>query len=100
MTGIVEVMQRRLIYFPDSAGVAPAGEVIEGARDVTVHTADGLRLGAWFVAAQAQGPGAPMAVLVAPGNGGNRADRAPLALELSRRGLAVLLMDYRGYGGN
>jgi fermentation-respiration switch protein FrsA (DUF1100 family) len=41
-----------------------------------------------------------MAVLVAPGNGGNRADRAGLALELSNRGLAVLLMDYRGYGGN
>ena len=26
--------------------------------------------------------------------------RAGLATELSRRGLAVLLMDYRGYGGN
>ena len=41
-----------------------------------------------------------MAVLVAPGNGGNRAGRADLARELSARGLAVLLMDYRGYGGN
>ncbi len=41
-----------------------------------------------------------MAVLLAPGNGGNRAGRAGLAEELSRRGLAVLLMDYRGYGGN
>ena len=41
-----------------------------------------------------------MAVLVAAGNGGNRQGRAGLAEELSRRGLAVLLMDYRGYGGN
>ena len=41
-----------------------------------------------------------MAVLFAPGNGGNRAGRAGLAEELSDRGLAVLLMDYRGYGGN
>ena len=41
-----------------------------------------------------------MAVLVAPGNGGNRAGRVGLARELSERGLAVLLMDYRGYGGN
>ena len=41
-----------------------------------------------------------MAVLVAPGNGGNREGRAGLAEELSERGLAVLLMDYRGYGGN
>ena len=39
-------------------------------------------------------------MLVAPGNGGNRAGRATLAEELSERGLAVLLMDYRGYGGN
>ena len=38
--------------------------------------------------------------LVAPGSGGNRAGRAGLAEEMSRRGLAVLLMDYRGYGGN
>ena len=41
-----------------------------------------------------------MAVLIAPGNGGNREGRAGLAEELSDRGLAVLLMDYRGYGGN
>ena len=41
-----------------------------------------------------------MAVLVAPGNGGNRAGRAALPEELSDRGLAVLLLDYRGYGGN
>jgi uncharacterized protein len=38
--------------------------------------------------------------LVANGNAGNRAGRAPLARALSERGLAVLLFDYRGYGGN
>jgi pimeloyl-ACP methyl ester carboxylesterase len=37
---------------------------------------------------------------VAPGNGGNRAGRVTVARALSRRGFAVLLMDYRGYGGN
>ncbi len=91
--------QRHLIYFPDRAPVPPAADAIAGARDVTLHTADGLELGAWFV--QAGGPvDTGMAVLVAPGNGGNRAGRAEFAGELSRRGLAVLLMDYRGYGGN
>jgi pimeloyl-ACP methyl ester carboxylesterase len=76
--------------------------VIEGARDVVLHTGDALQLGAWFVPA-APGAGESdlrMAVLVAPGNGGNRAGRAGLAEELRRRGLSVLLMDYRGYGGN
>lgn len=92
-------LQRQLIYFPDSSPVPPAGDVIDGARDVTLHTSDGLALGAWFVPADAA-KDTGMAVLVAPGNGGNRAGRAEFAEELSRRGLAVLLMDYRGYGGN
>ena len=92
-------LQRQLIYFPDSRPVPPAADVIAGARDVTLRTADGLELGAWFV--PAAGPAdSGMAVLVAPGNGGDRAGRAGFAQELSRRGLAVLLMDYRGYGGN
>jgi fermentation-respiration switch protein FrsA (DUF1100 family) len=97
---VLWAFQRQLIYFPDNTRVPPAGEVIEGARDVTVHTEDGLELGAWFVPAEGPAPATPMAVLVAPGNGGNRASRASLAIELSERGLAVLLMDYRGYGGN
>jgi uncharacterized protein len=102
MIGMLWWQQRQLIYFPDTSSVPPAGEVIKGARDVTLHTDDGLELGAWFLPA-APGPAATdyrMAVLVAPGNGGNRADRAGLAQELRQRGLAVLLMDYRGYGGN
>jgi uncharacterized protein len=73
--------------------------VIDGARDVTLRTSDGLALGAWFVPASSASD-MHLAVLVAPGNGGNRLGRAAFAAELSRRGLAVLLMDYRGYGGN
>jgi pimeloyl-ACP methyl ester carboxylesterase len=100
VVAVLWAIQRQLIYFPDVARVPPAGAVIEGARDVTLHTEDGLELGAWFVPAGGPDPGAPTAVLVAPGNGGNRASRMGLARELSARGLAVLLMDYRGYGGN
>lgn len=96
---VLTALQRQLIYFPDPTPVPPAAEVILGARDVTLRTSDGLALGAWFVAADTSAD-LGLAVLVAPGNGGNRAGRAGLALELSRRGLAVLLMDYRGYGGN
>ena len=102
VVGMLWWQQRQLIYFPDTSSVPPAGEVIEGARDVTLHTEDGLELGAWFLPAAPE-PGATdrrVAVLVAPGNGGNRADRAGLAGELRQLGLAVLLMDYRGYGGN
>jgi pimeloyl-ACP methyl ester carboxylesterase len=96
---VLWALQRQLVFLPDRAPVPPADDVIPGARDVTLRTADGLELGAWFVP-----PAGPedtgMAVLLAPGNAGNRAGRADVARELSRRGLAVLLMDYRGYGGN
>jgi hypothetical protein len=92
-------VQRRLIYFPDPTPVPPAAAVIAGARDVWLHTADGLDLGSWCL--PAAGPvDSGMSVLVAPGNGGNRAGRVELAEQLSRRGLTVVLMDYRGYGGN
>lgn len=94
----VWALQRQLIYFPDAEPVPAAAEAVPGARDVTLSTADGLELGAWFVPAAE--PDTGLAVLLAPGNGGNRLSRTGLAEELSRRGLAVLLMDYRGYGGN
>jgi alpha-beta hydrolase superfamily lysophospholipase len=97
--GMLTALQRQLIYFPDSTAVPPAGDVIEGARDITLRTSDGLVLSAWFVPPSSASD-MDMAVLVAPGNGGNRLGRLGLASELSRRGLAVVLMDYRGYGGN
>ncbi|HEX2356515.1 MAG TPA: alpha/beta fold hydrolase [Micromonosporaceae bacterium] len=90
--------QRRLIYFPDDRRVPPAAEAVPAGRDVTLETSDGLRLGAWSVPALGTDRG--LTVLVANGNGGNRADRAPLAAALSRAGFAVLLFDYRGYAGN
>lgn len=96
-------LQRQLVYYPDASDVPPAGEVLPRARDITLVTADGLELGAWYLPADAgrdTGRHTGLAVLVAPGNGGNRAGRAGLARELGARGFAVLLLDYRGYGGN
>ena len=74
---MLTALQRRLIYFPDSTAVQPAGQVIDGAHDLTFRTSDGLELGAWFVPPR---PAADtnLAVLVAPGNGGNRSGRVGL----------------------
>ncbi|NRQ35307.1 alpha/beta fold hydrolase [Nonomuraea sp. NN258] len=95
LLGLLWVFQRRLIYLPDTSAAPPAAAVIPGARDVTLVTEDGLRLGAWYV------PGThPVSVLIAGGNAGNRRHRAPLAVALAAHGHPVLLMDYRGYGGN
>ena len=96
LLALLWALQRRLIYLPFPADVPLAAAVLPGAQEVTLCTDDRLRLGAWFV-----DPGeAAVAVLVAPGNAGNRSLRAPLAAALARRGLAVLLFDYRGYGRN
>ncbi len=62
---------------------------------MTLPTADGLELAAWYLPAS----GGTAAVLC-NGNAGNRADRLPLSAGLQRRGVGVLSMDYRGYGGN
>lgn len=64
---------------------------------MVLHTADGFDLAAWYLPAAT---GCTSTVLVLPGNGGNRAGRAPLAAALGAHGLGVLLVDYRGYGGN
>lgn len=95
LLALLWVFQRRLVYLPDRGPVPPAASVIPGARDVSFTTRDGLRLAAWYV------PGhRDVTVLVLGGNAGNRLHRAELALALSAYGLPVLLMDYRGYGGN
>jgi uncharacterized protein len=97
--GLLWAFQRRLIYLPAPRTVPPAASVLPGAEEVRFETADGLRLGGWFV--PAEGREAPRtAVLVCNGNGGNRSLRAPLAVALARMGLHVLVFDYRGYGGN
>ena len=86
------VFQRQLLYLPDTAEPAAPDDV----EAVTLTTADGLELTAWFL-----GVDDPVStVLVTPGNAGNRDLRLPLARGLQERGHQVLLLDYRGYGGN
>ncbi len=90
--GAVWLFQRRLIYLP-SQRLADLPAWVE---DVGYETADGLTLRAWFLPV----PDATATVLVFNGNAGNRSGRLPLADALRERGFAVLLVDYRGYGGN
>ena len=91
-------MQRRLTYFPAAYVPTPDEIGLISVEPVTFETADGLELSGWFLAAS--GPSPRLTVLVFNGNAGNRADRGPLAAALHRHGMQVLLVDYRGYGGN
>ena len=84
--------QERLIFIPDARAIAaPTGWRLE-----TLRTEDDLELRFLHGAAR---PGAPV-VLHFHGNGGNAEDRAELGDVLRRAGYAVLLAEYRGYGGN
>ena len=91
------VFQRRLIYLPSQA-VPDVATALPGAVEVTFPTEDGLTLAAWLLPARRDSNGATVILFI--GNAGNRSDRAPLAQALADRGYGVLLVDYRGYGGN
>ena len=97
MAGIVWTQQRRLIYFPFGAVPSPGTIGVDGITPVSFPTADGLTLSGWFVT-RTETP--DFTAIVFNGNAGNRAFRAPLADALARANLAVLLFDYRGFGGN
>ncbi|WP_433276565.1 alpha/beta hydrolase [Pseudonocardia xinjiangensis] len=90
--------QRRLVYLPSGAPGTPPEQLLDGGSTVRVRTEDGLELAAWYAPATALARGTT--VLVLPGNAGSRAVRVPLARALSASGFDVLLLDYRGYGGN
>jgi fermentation-respiration switch protein FrsA (DUF1100 family) len=95
---LIWTLQRRLIYFP-VGDVPPPGEIgLSAVEAVTFETSDRLKLSGWLFAAS--GPSPHVTVLVFNGNAGNRAYRGPLAAALQRHGFQVLLVDYRGYGGN
>jgi len=89
-------LQRKLTYFPDTRrpDLARAGEAF---REITVTTADGLALLAWY--APPAGADAPVVVYF-QGNGGHLGYRADKVAPFLDAGLGVLLAGYRGYGGN
>lgn len=89
---LAAVFQRQLIYLPSTAAPVPPSDV----EEVGLTTDDGLELTAWFLAVEDPAS----TIIVFPGNAGNREVRLPMARGLTTRGHAVLLVDYRGYGGN
>lgn len=93
--GLVALGQSRLVYLPGvqrELAATPA-DVGLAYQDVSLETADGERLGAWWV----PHPTARGAVILFNGNAGNRSHRLGYARMLHDLGYACLLFDYRGF---
>jgi uncharacterized protein len=84
-----------LLYFPSREIPETPGAAGLDWEDLTLDTADGERLHAWWVPTAADRLGH---LLLCHGNAGNVGDRVLHAALLSAAGFDVLLFDYRGYG--
>lgn len=88
---LVYVMQRSFLYFPTRHLVKP-----DLFQEVELNTVDGLKLVSWYVPAKDKQP----TLIYFHGNGGNIAMREYHTRPYLNRGIGVLLLEYRGYGGN
>jgi fermentation-respiration switch protein FrsA (DUF1100 family) len=88
--------QRALMYFPDRTRTPPAQAGLPEAEEVTIETADGEKLVAWYVPAA---EGKPVVVYF-HGNGGALVDRLNRFRGLIANGNGLLALSYRGYGGS
>jgi fermentation-respiration switch protein FrsA (DUF1100 family) len=90
--------QRNIVFRPDitRADLAAAG-LAEQMTEVGIKTADGLTLHSWW--APAVRPDGRVIVYF-HGNAGHRGGRAERIRDYLANGYGVLLVGYRGYGGN
>jgi len=96
IVGGMYVFQRNLLYFPSTEIPDRAQAGVPDMRVVSLKTEDGLSLQSWYKRAQ---PGRPTIVLF-HGNGGHIGHRGYKARLFIDAGIGVLLVEYRGYGGN
>ncbi len=94
---LVFVFQRSLMYHPGGDVASPAQSGAPEAEVVSLETADGLDLLAWW--RRAPEPGRPV-VLYFHGNAGHIGNRVDKIRPFIDAGFGVLLVSYRGYGGN
>lgn len=98
MGGALWAFQDRLIYFPDKVPPPPPAALgLHDVRAMQLRTADGVALLAWHLPPAR--PDAPV-LLYLHGNGGSLLHRAARLMRFRELGWGVLLVQWRGYGGN
>jgi len=90
------VFQRNLLYHPDKSIPDPAASRVEEMHPVRMESADGLVLSSWYAAGKPERP----LVVYFHGNAGNIGSRGHKVRPFLNAGYGVLLVGYRGYGGN
>lgn len=90
------IFQRHLIYFPDRHTPNLKKFHAQDMTLVTLETADNLKLKSWYKPAENKQP----TILYLHGNAGHIGYRMPLARQFLDSGIGLLLLEYRGYGGN
>jgi fermentation-respiration switch protein FrsA (DUF1100 family) len=96
LLALMYTFQRALMYFPDAKRTPPAAAGLPQAEELTLKSADGETLIAWYIPAKSDQP----VVLYFQGNGGALDLRAGRFHDLAADGTGVLAVSYRGYGGS
>ncbi len=93
---LLRVFEDRFIFFPEPSRPSDLTPQQAGVKveEVFITTDDGVRLHAWFAAAE----GASRTILYFHGNAGNLSLRLPNIGWLQELRANVLAVDYRGYG--
>jgi fermentation-respiration switch protein FrsA (DUF1100 family) len=94
---VIYFFQRSLMYFPDTGHPDRTAAGVPDMEELRLATADGLELLSWYKPPAISG-GAT--IVYFQGNGGNIDLRGGKARTLIDAGYGVLLVGYRGYGGN
>jgi fermentation-respiration switch protein FrsA (DUF1100 family) len=95
--GLIYLTQPRLLYYPNLPTrelTATPARIDLHYEAVTLETEDGVRLSSWFIPHPT--PGATL--LFFHGNAGNLSHRLESIRLFHELGLAVFIIDYRGYG--
>lgn len=93
---LIYFFQRHLLYFPSRQTPQTVAYKALDMKVISLESTDNILLKSWYKKAKKNKP----TVLYLHGNSGHIGYRMPIARQLINAGFGVLLLEYRGYGGN
>ena len=94
LVAFVYLRQAKMLYFPSTQIESTPASIGLSFDEITLRTADGLNISAWYIPAQQ-----PKGFLIfCHGNAGNISHRLDSIRIFHDLNLSVLIFDYRGYG--